>query len=107
MTGVDDSRDPGLQPERTILAWRRTALTAVGVTVSVLKLHGGGHRWLLLAAVAALVGVIAATGAGLWLRRNRYRADPRHHHPAPSSVVVCICLGIPIAAVCCALDVLT
>ncbi|WP_405878735.1 DUF202 domain-containing protein [Streptomyces sp. NBC_01136] len=53
-------RDPGLQPERTRLAWRRTTLSSTVAAVLAAKtaLHGG----------LSVTGVVAcALCCGLWL----------------------------------------
>ncbi|MFG2320345.1 DUF202 domain-containing protein [Streptomyces tendae] len=55
MSGADAAtadRDPGLQPERTRLAWRRTTLSATVVAVLAAKtaLHGGATPVSVLAA---------------------------------------------------------
>lgn len=61
--------DPGLQPERTALAWRRTVLTiAVGAVVALRILPSS----LGSSAAVWVVGVGAATAAWIWaIRRGR------------------------------------
>lgn len=71
--------DQGLQPERTELAWRRTALAiAIGSLVSmrVLPVMLGFAGWIAL----GVVGLVAS--ALLWIAaRSRYRAVYRAMHP--------------------------
>ncbi|MFE9889539.1 DUF202 domain-containing protein [Streptomyces scopuliridis] len=59
-TGGAPARDPGLQPERTRLAWRRTTLscTVVAVLAARQAIHGG-------ATAAGVAG--AALSALVWL----------------------------------------
>lgn len=72
--------DPGLQPERTALSWRRTALAAL--VVSALMLRQAAHESFGPAAVAPLVGVllllVLALGGyrrGNSLSQGRLRVD--------------------------------
>ncbi len=64
--------DPGLQPERTEMAWRRTCLAfSVGSLVALRLLPAAlGRPWWVLVGVAGL-----AVSGLLWLwARRRYRA---------------------------------
>jgi hypothetical protein len=54
------SRDPGLQPERTVLAWRRTALTVTIVTALATRLALIGGTVGGVVAVLSVAGWIAA-----------------------------------------------
>ncbi len=66
------NRDPGLQPERTRLAWRRTLLALTGVTVLELRLALAGQPFDAVLAGLAVAGWLAtllvdwrrATGSG-------------------------------------------
>lgn len=64
------ARDPGLQPERTVLAWRRTLLAvAVGAAVSVRVLAPALGE----AAIVTGVGGVVAAGV-LWVLARRRHA---------------------------------
>ncbi|UZJ61870.1 DUF202 domain-containing protein [Pseudomonas sp. KU26590] len=80
--------DPGLQPERTLLAWRRTLLTLIGVCTLFL-------RWIPPFGLMALLPVILSLIAGILIQiglNARYRKSARgmtqERIPAPLREVV-------------------
>ncbi|TPQ17814.1 DUF202 domain-containing protein [Streptomyces sporangiiformans] len=95
--GQAAERDPGLQPERTRLAWRRTTLTGAVIAVLAAKsaLHGG----------PSAPGVVAAAlCAGLWLgllglahRRINALAVPRPTALAPHVAAAAVLCTVALA----------
>jgi hypothetical protein len=90
--------DPGLQPERTALAWGRTVLTMIAASAICL-------RWLPEQGlfVLTMFGLIVAAGSAIYFtQRQRYRRSVegiRAGHLAPDMAAVfwtagaCIVLG--------------
>ncbi len=93
------SDDPGLQVERTTLAWIRTSLAFA--VVSLLLIRAGRPETIVAAILLALAGVIVAAGLGL-VQRARHRgrvadfnqADPVH---GPRAVLVGTLLTVVLA----------
>ncbi|CAN7769489.1 DUF202 domain-containing protein [Variovorax sp. LjRoot84] len=91
-------RDPGLQPERTVLAWGRTALSVLVNAALYLRLGLEGHRWGL-----TLSGVFLLLGACLlrWIalrRRNELDAGGVATAPSSGLMSVTVCLVLVSAA---------
>ncbi|MCY9786378.1 DUF202 domain-containing protein [Nocardiopsis sp. EMB25] len=93
--GYDEDRDPGLQPERTLLSWHRTLILVFLVGLLYLRgalVPGGvavteapvGVR---LATLAALLLLCAVLGLHLWYRwrrTGRGLRDPATGEPPPT-----------------------
>jgi uncharacterized membrane protein YidH (DUF202 family) len=66
--------DPGLQNERTGLAWQRTMLA--GLTCSLLVARLLAEIWVVLAVLTGLVALLTTAALG-WMAISRFR---RHSH---------------------------
>lgn len=80
MTAYDD---PGLQPERTALSWRRTALSSL--VVAALMLRQAAHAGWGAASAAPLAGVAILVVLALGCYR---RGDSLHRHRIHAGNVV-------------------
>ena len=98
MESADDTplmeapRDPGLQAERTALAWSRTGL-AVFVN-AVLALRSGwasGETSITVLGLALLVAAAAAALCGGWRRRHLLSGHPMI---APPAIVIAGAAGV-------------
>ncbi|MFF0283619.1 DUF202 domain-containing protein [Rhodococcus aetherivorans] len=89
-------RDAGLQPERTVLAWRRTMLTALCVLGICVRAWTEQPSPMRLAAVVCLGVVVGVLVGGLAQRRRRYRANPED--PGPTGTVLLAAVGALAAA---------
>lgn len=69
MNPAEHPFDPGLQPERTELAWQRTSLALIGVSLGAIKI-----AWTFLGPWSLLCcGLVAVSGVVLmWASRHRY-----------------------------------
>ncbi|SCF33167.1 protein of unknown function (DUF202) [Micromonospora viridifaciens] len=90
------TRDPGLQPERTRLAWRRTLLALTGVTVLLVRLAlTGGRAGAAVAGLAVLawLGALAVT----WQRATG--TGPRSEQRWPFPLIALAATGIALLGV--------
>lgn len=76
MSAAPAPRDPGLQPERTALAWQRTGLALAGASVVVARLTFSTVG--VLAVVAALFG-LAHAAVVFVVQRRLYQARMTGH----------------------------
>ncbi|WP_414120169.1 DUF202 domain-containing protein [Corynebacterium nuruki] len=100
-------RDPGLQPERTNLAWGRTTLRLL-LTATALLSWVAGHGM----SVVVAAGVLAVIGLGIQVtQRHRYRRHVRGIgdgavRPAAGGVIVLATATLAVGVLCVVLVIL-
>ncbi|WP_256104689.1 DUF202 domain-containing protein [Streptomyces sp. ODS05-4] len=100
--GAEAARDPGLQPERTKLAWRRTTLSATVAAVLAARqcaADGPGDPAGLLGAALTLL----VWAAFLAVAHRRMRALAAHRPPALSPRAAAAAALCTVALACCAI----
>lgn len=97
MTAAAD-RDPGLQPERTRLAWRRTTLSATVVALLAVRqaLHGGVTP---AALIAVALSALAWLGLLVVAHRRMLRMEMARPEPlAPRGALAATLCTVALAA---------
>ncbi|WP_433563074.1 DUF202 domain-containing protein [Nocardia sp. CA-151230] len=73
----DTPRDPGLQAERTALAWRRTAASAMGGALVLVHFSSRVSGWQAGVGTAASAAVLLVLAVTAHCRGRRLRTDCR------------------------------
>lgn len=90
------SRNPGLQAERTVLAWKRTALAMLGNALLVLRVGMQGNPWLV---VGALV-LIGAAVSLIFIGMRRSALLIRQNHSCSSAALFLMTTALTAVAAC-------
>lgn len=92
-------RDPGLQSERTALAWRRTALGVLANALLLIRAGLVGDHTLPLASGLVMLGAAGATQCfSVWRRRALSRAESAAAPAAALAVLAAVTAGCAAAA---------
>lgn len=94
--------DPGLQPERTTLAWVRTGLALAVVSLLLTRLTGVGSAALAIGLGGMVVGAALVVGQSGRHRRNDVSLRSAHLRPAAGAsagLMVAIVVLAAVAAV--------
>lgn len=89
---------PGLQPERTALAWRRTLLAATVVVVLLIRSAVVRPSPASLAGLCAGGAVLVSVAVTARLRRRRYLRDPADPRPIPVPAAAVLCAAVCLTA---------
>ncbi|MFX0576770.1 DUF202 domain-containing protein [Nocardia nepalensis] len=92
---------PSLAAERTALAWRRTAISAMAVAGLLLN-HAAGSGWRPVAAAPIAAAIAMAALAGLCFSRNRALHEGRFGHgrgAVAATTVVVLAVAVVAAAI--------
>ena len=81
-------RDPGLQPERTVLAWRRTTLTGTCLAFLCYRAWTRDDHWATGALLTFSALLVVLLCVGMAIRARRYRLDHASPEPLPASLLM-------------------